>query len=108
MGAFAEFERSLLRERQRKGIALVRQRGACGGRKRSLSADQVTDMTRRIYRTPSSSSCTACRTSTISSASNVVPLCHMNFRRLENATECHAIGLGVRENDLLPGAHGRA
>lgn len=28
MGAFAEFERSLNRERQREGIALARQRGA--------------------------------------------------------------------------------
>jgi DNA invertase Pin-like site-specific DNA recombinase len=27
MGAFAEFERSLIRERQREGIALARQRG---------------------------------------------------------------------------------
>ncbi len=48
MGAFAEFERSLLRERQREGIALARQRGAYRGRKRSLSADQVTDLKRRI------------------------------------------------------------
>jgi len=28
MGAFAEFERSLIRERQREGIALARKRGA--------------------------------------------------------------------------------
>ena len=33
MGAFAEFERALLRERQREGIALVKQRGAYRGRK---------------------------------------------------------------------------
>jgi predicted site-specific integrase-resolvase len=31
MGAFAEFERSLIRERQREGIALARQRGAYQG-----------------------------------------------------------------------------
>ena len=37
MGAFAEFERSLLRERQREGIALARQRGAYRGRKRALA-----------------------------------------------------------------------
>jgi DNA invertase Pin-like site-specific DNA recombinase len=48
MGAFAEFERSLLRERQREGIALARQRGAYRGRKRSLTADQITDLKRRI------------------------------------------------------------
>jgi DNA invertase Pin-like site-specific DNA recombinase len=46
MGAFAEFERSFLRERQREGIA--RQRGAYRGRKRFLTADQITDLKRRI------------------------------------------------------------
>lgn len=35
MGAFAEFERALIRERQREGIAVARQRGAYRGRKRS-------------------------------------------------------------------------
>ena len=34
MGAFAEFERSLIRERQREGIALAKQRGAYKGRNR--------------------------------------------------------------------------
>jgi DNA invertase Pin-like site-specific DNA recombinase len=48
MGAFAEFERALLRERQREGIALAKQRGAYRGRKPSLSADQITDLKRRI------------------------------------------------------------
>ena len=32
MGAFAEFERALIRERQREGIALAKQRGAYRGR----------------------------------------------------------------------------
>ena len=48
MGAFAEFERSLLRERQREGIALAKQRGVYRGRKRSLGAQQITELTRRI------------------------------------------------------------
>ncbi len=48
MGAFAEFERALLRERQREGILLAKQRGAYRGRKKSLSNDQVTEMKRRI------------------------------------------------------------
>ena len=48
MGAFAEFERSLLRERQREGSALAKQRGAYRGRKRSLGADQIAELTRRI------------------------------------------------------------
>ncbi|CAL7961918.1 hypothetical protein MIDIC_340019 [Alphaproteobacteria bacterium] len=37
MGAFAEFERSLIRERQLKGIALAKQRGVYKGRKRGDS-----------------------------------------------------------------------
>lgn len=36
MGAFAEFERSLIRERQREGIALAKARGVYKGRKNSL------------------------------------------------------------------------
>ena len=37
MGAFAEFERALIRERQREGIALAKQRGAYRGRKKALA-----------------------------------------------------------------------
>jgi DNA invertase Pin-like site-specific DNA recombinase len=48
MGAFSEFERSVLRERQREGISLAKQRGAYRGRKRSLSPEQITDARRRI------------------------------------------------------------
>ncbi len=48
MGAFAEFERALIRERQREGIALAKQRGAYRGRKRSLNDEQVAEMRRRI------------------------------------------------------------
>lgn len=48
MGAFAEFERALIRERQQEGIALARLRGAYGGRKKKLSADQVGELRRRV------------------------------------------------------------
>lgn len=48
MGAFAEFERALIRERQREGIALARQRGAYRGRKPSLSDVQIADLRRRV------------------------------------------------------------
>ncbi|NNJ12391.1 recombinase family protein [Chloroflexales bacterium ZM16-3] len=48
MGAFAEFERALIRERQREGIALAKQRGVYRGRKKALSADQATDLRRRV------------------------------------------------------------
>ncbi|MDQ3641520.1 MAG: recombinase family protein [Actinomycetota bacterium] len=47
MGAFAEFERALIGERQREGIALAKKRGAYRGRKRSLSPDQVSELRRR-------------------------------------------------------------
>jgi DNA invertase Pin-like site-specific DNA recombinase len=47
MGAFAEFERALIRERQREGIALARQRGVYRGRRRSLTPAQVAELTRR-------------------------------------------------------------
>ncbi|MET3773047.1 recombinase family protein [Arthrobacter nitrophenolicus] len=47
MGAFAEFERSLIRERQREGIALAKQRGAYKGRKKMLSSERVAEMVKR-------------------------------------------------------------
>ena len=48
MGAFAEFEHTLLRERQREGIVLARQRGVYQGRKKALSTDQITEIHNRI------------------------------------------------------------
>src|SRR3954464_7546695 len=48
MGAFAEFERALLRERQREGIALAKQRGVYRGRKRSLSEAEIAHVRRRV------------------------------------------------------------
>ena len=44
MGAFAEFERALIRERQREGIAIAKQRGVYKGRKKSLSSAQVLEL----------------------------------------------------------------
>lgn len=48
MGAFAEFERALIRERQREGVALAKQRGAYKGRKKTLSPQDVATMKKRI------------------------------------------------------------
>ena len=48
MGAFAEFERALIRERQREGIALAKQRWVYRGRKKSLTSEQIAEMKRRI------------------------------------------------------------
>lgn len=47
MGAFAEFERALIGERQREGIALAKKRGAYRGRKNALSTDQAAELTGR-------------------------------------------------------------
>lgn len=48
LGAFAEFERALIRERQREGIALAKQRGVYRGRKKALSTAQVAELRRRL------------------------------------------------------------
>ena len=48
MGAFAEFERALLKERQREGIAVAKKRGAYRGRKPALSPVQIADLKARI------------------------------------------------------------
>ena len=47
MGAFAEFERALIKERQREGIALAKQRGAYRGRKKALSEHEANELRRR-------------------------------------------------------------
>lgn len=41
MGAFAEFERALIRERQLEGIALAKKRGVYKGRKKTLDSHQI-------------------------------------------------------------------
>jgi DNA invertase Pin-like site-specific DNA recombinase len=41
MGAFAEFERALILERQREGIAAAKARGAYTGRAPALTAERV-------------------------------------------------------------------
>jgi DNA invertase Pin-like site-specific DNA recombinase len=48
MGAFAEFERSLLRERQREGIAIAKKAGVYKGRKPSLTPERVTQLRARV------------------------------------------------------------
>jgi len=48
MGAFAEFELALIKERQREGIGLAKKRGAYRGRKKALNNEQVTDLKNRV------------------------------------------------------------
>ncbi|MDA8080659.1 MAG: recombinase family protein [Actinomycetota bacterium] len=48
MGAVAEFERELIRERQREGIAMAKKRGAYKGRRKALNKVQIEELSRRI------------------------------------------------------------
>jgi DNA invertase Pin-like site-specific DNA recombinase len=48
MGAFAKFERSLIKERQREGIALAKKAGVYKGRKPSLTPEQVKTLRERV------------------------------------------------------------
>lgn len=48
MGAFAEFERALIWERQREGIVLAKAKGVYKGRKRALSAEQVAEIRAKV------------------------------------------------------------
>jgi DNA invertase Pin-like site-specific DNA recombinase len=47
LGAVAEFERALLLERQREGIALAKAEGKYKGRKRTLNAGKVRELVNR-------------------------------------------------------------
>jgi DNA invertase Pin-like site-specific DNA recombinase len=48
MGAFAQFERELIRERQREGIAIAKRAGKYSGRKPSLTAPRAAELRRRV------------------------------------------------------------
>jgi DNA invertase Pin-like site-specific DNA recombinase len=48
MGAFAQFERELIRERQREGIALAKKAGVYRGRKPSLTPEKITELRKRV------------------------------------------------------------
>ena len=48
MGAVAEFERSLIGERQREGVALAKQKGLYKGRKKALNKEQVRELQERV------------------------------------------------------------
>lgn len=48
MGAFAEFERSLIRERQREGIAIAKEKGIYKGRKPKLNVEQISEARARV------------------------------------------------------------
>lgn len=48
LGAVAQFERDLIKERQREGIVLAKQRGAYRGRRKSLSPERAAELRQRV------------------------------------------------------------
>lgn len=48
MGAFAEFERSIIKERQREGIAVAKAKGAYKGRRRSMTDERIAEIKQRV------------------------------------------------------------
>ena len=49
VGAFAEFEREMIRERTRAGLVAARERGRVGGRSPKLDADQRRDFFENVF-----------------------------------------------------------
>ena len=48
VGAFAEFEREMIRERTKAGLAVAREQGRIGGRKPKLTAQQQAELIRGV------------------------------------------------------------
>ena len=48
MGAFAEFERALIKERQKEGITLAKKKGIYRGRKPVLSSSQIYELKQKV------------------------------------------------------------
>jgi DNA invertase Pin-like site-specific DNA recombinase len=48
MGSVAEFERAIIRERQREGVAIAKRNGAFKGRVPSLTAHQLAELRQRV------------------------------------------------------------
>jgi DNA invertase Pin-like site-specific DNA recombinase len=64
MVVFAEFERSMMRRRQREGFALAKQRVSNAGRRRVLSLGRAVGMVREAAagsRSPGRAGCGFCR-----------------------------------------------
>jgi DNA invertase Pin-like site-specific DNA recombinase len=49
LAAFGEFERELIRERQREGIAIAKAKGVYKGRKRALTPEQAKEVIEQAY-----------------------------------------------------------
>lgn len=79
-GALAEFERELIRERTRAGLAAARARGRLGGRPKKLSNKQI-EMARKLMADPSNSIKEICATLKISRAT-LYRYCQMKLPRV--------------------------
>ena len=66
MGALAEFERDLIRERTNAGLAAARARGRVGGRPRRLTTNGKVALARRLFADPNHSIPEICSTLGIS------------------------------------------
>ncbi len=62
MGALAEFERDLIRERTNAGLAAARARGRIGGRPRRLATNGKVTLARRLFADPNHSIPEICST----------------------------------------------
>lgn len=49
LGAVAQFERDLIKERQREGIAIAKQRGVYRGRQKALSRERAAELQQRVH-----------------------------------------------------------
>jgi DNA invertase Pin-like site-specific DNA recombinase len=49
LGAFAEFERELIRERQREGIAIAKAKGVYKGRKKALGPEDASELVAQAH-----------------------------------------------------------
>ena len=67
-GALAEFERDLVRERTRAGLAAARARGRTGGRPKKLADPKKLALAQRLYADGQTDVATICRTLGISRA----------------------------------------
>ncbi len=66
MGALAEFERDLIRERTNAGLAAARARGRIGGRPKRLATNGKVALARRLFADPNHSIPEICSTLEIS------------------------------------------
>lgn len=50
MGAFAEFERAIIKERQMEGISIAKKQGVYKGRKKRLNEEQISEIKSKILK----------------------------------------------------------